>query len=63
MDDSGDNRISKEELKYGLKDFKVVVTNDEVDAIFSYFDSDGDGSINFDEFFVGVNGPIKRAAI
>ena len=43
-----------------MKDFKVVVTNDEVDAIFSYFDSDGDGSINFDEFLLGLTGPLNE---
>eukprot|EP00943_MAST-04B_sp_MAST-4B-sp1_P004168 g4168.t1 len=60
MDDSGDHRLSKEELKYGLKDFKVILSDDEVDIIFSYFDSDGDGSINFDEFLLGLTGSLNE---
>ncbi len=60
MDDSGDKRLSKEELKYGLKDFKVILSDDEVNMIFGYFDSDGDGSINFDEFLLGLTGPLNE---
>jgi WD40 repeat protein/Ca2+-binding EF-hand superfamily protein len=60
MDDSGDQRISKEELKYGLKDMKVIIDDDDVDLLFMYFDTDGNGSINFDEFLLGLTGPLSK---
>ena len=48
------------DLVYGLKDFKVILSDDEVNMIFGYFDSDGDGSINFDEFLLGLTGPLNE---
>ena len=37
MDDSGDKRLSKDELKYGLKDYGIDLNLREVDDIFTYF--------------------------
>eukprot|EP00945_MAST-04E_sp_MAST-4E-sp1_P000695 g695.t1 len=60
MDDSGDRKLSKEELKYGLKDFKVNLADDDIDTLFAYFDTDGNGSIDFDEFLLGLAGPLNE---
>ena len=59
MDDNGDRRLSQSEMKYGLRDFGVLLSNEEVDLIFKYFDTDHNGSINFDEFLYGLTGPLN----
>jgi hypothetical protein len=37
MDNSGDKKLSKEELKYGLQDYGVELNIRELDEIFNYF--------------------------
>ena len=37
MDNSGDKKLSKEELKYGLQDYGVEINIRELDEIFNYF--------------------------
>mmetsp|Transcript_146 Transcript_146/g.133 ORF Transcript_146/g.133 Transcript_146/m.133 type:complete len:142 (-) Transcript_146:35-460(-) len=43
----------------------VQLTKAEADALMQYFDTNGDGHINFDEFLVGVRGKAnpKRQAL
>lgn len=61
MDDDGDKVISIKEFKKGLKDYGVFLdTDDEFQAAFDCFDKDGDGSLCYDEFLVGLRGPIPR---
>ena len=66
MDSNGGNRkVDAREFFDGLNDFGVNVSKAEADALMGYFDTDGDGSINFDEFLVGVRGRMnnKRKAL
>ena len=37
MDDNGDKKLSKDELKYGLADYGIELNSREIDDIFSYF--------------------------
>jgi hypothetical protein len=37
MDNSGDKKLSKEELKYGLQDYGITLNIREVDEVFGYF--------------------------
>ncbi|KAH9282134.1 Calcyphosin-like protein [Echinococcus granulosus] len=50
IDDDNNKLISKEEFVKVCHDFRVGLTNDEIDGLFAEIDRDGSGSINFDEF-------------
>lgn len=66
MDDSGDRRLDREELKWGLKDYGVDLSERELNTVISAFDRNGDGIINFDEFLRGIRGSLnarRRAMI
>src|SRR3546814_5438206 len=56
---SGDNRLSKEELKYGLADYGIQLNLNELEAAFSYFDRNRDGHIDLNEFMRGVRGEMN----
>ena len=63
MDDSGDKRLSKSELKYGLRDFGIDLSNDQIGRIMQYFDRDHDGTISFDEFLRGLAPPLNESRL
>ena len=63
MDDSGDKCLSKEELEYGLKDYGVGCTKAEVGLLFNHLDTDSSGKISFDEFLIGLRGPIPKRRV
>ena len=46
MDDSGDKRLSRSELKYGLRDFGIDLSQSQTDRIMAYFDRGHDGTIS-----------------
>eukprot|EP00606_Chrysophyceae_sp_TOSAG23-5_P000814 GSChrysophyteH2.ASY1.ANO1.1620.1 assembled CDS len=60
MDDSGDKKLDKSELKYGLRDYGVDMNTRELDEIFCYFDRDGNGFIDITEFLVGIRGELNE---
>ena len=60
MDDNGDKRLSKDELKYGLRDYGIVLSPAEMDQVFMYFDRDGNGFVDITEFLVGIRGEINE---
>ena len=55
FDKDGDDYISPQELRSVMTQMGEPVTNDEVDAIIREADTDGDGSINYAEFFTMFN--------
>lgn len=59
MDDNGDKRLSKDELKYGLRDYGIDLTPTELEQVFLYFDRDGNGFIDATEFLVGLRGDLS----
>ena len=60
MDDSGDGRLSRDEIKHGLQDYGIALNMKELEQLMTYFDRDGDGSISFDEFLVGLRGDMNE---
>ncbi|GBG31649.1 Calcium-dependent protein kinase [Hondaea fermentalgiana] len=58
MDDSGDKSLDRDELKYGLEDYGVKCSAAECEDLFAFLDKDKSGKISFDEFLVGLRGPL-----
>ncbi|KAH9133797.1 hypothetical protein LEN26_007000 [Aphanomyces euteiches] len=63
MDNSGDKKLSRDEFRFGLRDFGVDVTEAELDSLIQAFDCDQDGFISFDEFLVALRGDINPARL
>lgn len=66
MDNSGDRKLDREELKYGLRDYGVALSERELDTVLAAFDKNKDGRIDFDEFLRGIRGNLsarRRALI
>mmetsp|Transcript_9325 Transcript_9325/g.14050 ORF Transcript_9325/g.14050 Transcript_9325/m.14050 type:complete len:1135 (+) Transcript_9325:93-3497(+) len=59
MDDNGDKRLNKEELKNGLSDYGINLNHREIDDIFLVFDRDHNGFIDVDEFLIGIRGDLN----
>ena len=59
MDDNGDKKLSKEELRYGLRDYGVDLNLRELEDIFSHFDRDKNGFVDVDEFLIGIRGELN----
>ena len=60
MDDNGDKRISKEELKTGLQDYGISLNLREIDDVFTWFDRDRNGFIDVTEFLVACKGDLNE---
>ena len=59
MDDDGSESLSISELKTALKKLNLPMPESDVRQIFEYFDKDGSGSIDFNEFIDGLRDPLS----
>lgn len=59
MDDNNSSSIDINEFKKAMKDFKVDISESDIRAVFTAFDRDGSGEIDYDEFVRGVRGPMN----
>lgn len=59
MDDSGNRKLDREELKWGMRDYGVDLSERELDTVLKAFDRSGDGQIDFDEFLRGIRGNMN----
>ena len=57
----GNRKLDRGEFKVGLEELGCDLTGDEIEELCNYFDTNGDGVINFDEFLYGVRGPLPEA--
>ena len=57
-DDNGNKRLDLEELRTGLRDYGIVLSDSELRELFTALDTDSTGAISFDEFLIAlrVNG-------
>ncbi|XP_059089649.1 calmodulin-alpha-like isoform X1 [Tigriopus californicus] len=55
FDKDGNGLISSRELKHVMANLGECLSEDEVEAMIKEADSDGDGSINYAEFFVMIS--------
>ena len=60
MDDDGSKTISEYEFAKACKDFKVGINEENVPIVFEAFDSNRDGTLNYDEFLMAVRGELNE---
>jgi len=63
MDDNNSMSLDKYEFSKGMTDFMLGFNQQEVDALFNYFDIDRDGLIDYNEFLRTVRGPMNAARV
>ena len=56
FDDSGDRKLDKQELYWGLKDMGCSLSKKDSLLAFDELDLNGDGYVNFDEFLLAIRG-------
>ncbi|CAN0407894.1 unnamed protein product, partial [Ectocarpus fasciculatus] len=59
MDDDGSKSLSMGEFKKALKEMRLNISDPEMRMVFEYFDSNRNGSIDFEEFIQGVRDPLS----
>jgi len=59
MDDDGNKKLSRREIKEGLIKYQVHLEPCELDCVFEAFDRDGDGVISISEFLRIIRGPMN----
>ena len=71
LDNNKNKSLDAEELEHGLRDFGINLNTEQVGVLVKFFDKDGSGSINFNEFLSAIRvsnrdefyffiGPIER---
>ena len=50
MDDTGDRKLDVDDFRWGLLDFGIQVSVEEAQEILNHFDTDKNGSVDFNEF-------------
>ena len=56
MDDNNSGTIDMQEFRKAIKDFRIDLNEQEIEIVFSSFDRDGSGTIDYDEFVRGLRG-------
>jgi Ca2+-binding EF-hand superfamily protein len=51
--------LDAEELSYLIKDYRMGLTDEEIKTVFSFFDRNGTGMIDYDEFLRGIIGEMN----
>ncbi len=59
MDDDGSKTLSEPEFIKAVKDFRVGIPEDSVPTLFGAFDTNRDGTINYDEFLYAIRGELN----
>ena len=65
MDDNNSKTLDFSEFSKAIKDYRINVEGSNIKRVFSLFDRDGNGEINYDEFLRSIVGGMneKRKAI
>ena len=60
MDDDESGALSLREFSKACKDFKIGISEENVPALFSLFDTNGDGTMSYQEFLEAVRGQLNE---
>ncbi len=58
MDDDNSKSLDKNEFKKAVHDFRIEIPDQHIDTIFSAFDINRDGTIDYDEFLRIIRGDL-----
>ncbi len=59
MDDNNSRSLDKYEFTKAITDYMLGFTEGEIQKLFSYFDFDRSGLLEFDEFIRAIRGPMN----
>lgn len=58
MDDDNSKSLDRNEFRKAIKDFKIEIPDDFIDTVFTAFDLNRDGTIDYDEFLRIIRGDL-----
>lgn len=61
LDNNGNRLLDPDDFKWGLIDYGIYLDDEDIRILVRYFDRNGDGVINFDEFLTVIKGPLNEA--
>lgn len=59
LDNNKNKSVDAEELEHGLRNFGINLNNEQVGVLVKFFDKDGSGNINFNEFLSAIRGQLN----
>jgi len=59
MDDDGSKSLSLGEFKKAIKEMALDLADGDLRVLFNYFDKNGDGTLDYEEFLKGVQEPMN----
>ena len=62
MDNNRNKTLDAQELEMGLRDFGINLNSEQVAVLVKFFDKDGSGNINFNEFLTAIRVSITLMA-
>ena len=60
MDDNNSRSLDTYEFNKAMKDYMLGFNDSELRTLFSYFDIDRSGTIDYDEFIRSIKGPMNQ---
>jgi Ca2+-binding EF-hand superfamily protein len=63
MDFNGNRKLDSQEFEQALAAFGIFPKKVELQALMKYYDTDGDGNINYNEFLSGLKDDLSERRI
>ena len=63
MDDDESGSLSLREFTKACKDFRIGISDENIPALFSLFDTNGDETMSYSEFLYAVRGEMNNTRI
>ena len=63
MDDSNSHSLEFPEFYKAMQEYRIGLADWEIRDIFDFFDLDQSGTLNYDEFLIGMRGPLPKARL
>ena len=60
MDDNNSKTLDFAEFSKAIKDYRIQIEGNDTKRVFSLFDRDGNGEINYDEFLRTIVGGMNE---
>lgn len=54
LDNNKNKSLDADELENGLRDFGINLNTEQVAVLVKFFDKDGSGNVNFNEFLTAI---------